>query len=110
VPAVPTGISDPAAVERLARLVTQPFRRIDVWAEAVAADKQTLERLGAAFERARLDELSTSGYEQAPASAQTGDLDEATRDELYEKAKEADIPGRSQMNKEDLREALREQT
>lgn len=74
-----------------------------------ATDKQTLERLGAAFERARLDELSTSGYEQAPASTQTDDLDEATRDELYEKAKEADIPGRSQMNKDDLREALREQ-
>jgi len=74
-----------------------------------AADKQTLERLGAAFERARLDELSTSGYEQAPVSGQPDDLDEATRDELYEKAKEAEIPGRSQMTKDDLREALRDQ-
>ena len=69
-----------------------------------ATDKQTLERLGAAFERARLDELSSSGYEQPPA----GDLDEATRDELYEKAREAGIPGRSTMTKDDLREALRD--
>jgi hemerythrin superfamily protein len=38
-----------------------------------------------------------------------GGLAEATRDELYEKAREADIPGRSRMNKDDLIEALREQ-
>jgi hemerythrin-like domain-containing protein len=76
-----------------------------------ATDKKTLDRLGAAFERARLDELSTSGYEQAPetAEADADDLADATRDELYEKAQKASIPGRSHMKKEELIEALREQ-
>jgi hemerythrin-like domain-containing protein len=76
-----------------------------------ATDKETLARLGAAFERARLDELSTSGYEQAPETAQAGadDLADATRDELYEKAQKASIPGRSRMNKEQLIEALRQE-
>src|SRR5699024_11105222 len=32
--------------------------------------------------------------------------DGATRDELYEQAKEADVPGRSTMTKDDLAEAL----
>jgi hemerythrin superfamily protein len=76
-----------------------------------ATDKKTLDRLGAAFERARLDELSASGYEQAPGSDQSDseDLAGATRDELYEKAQKASIAGRSHMKKEDLIEALREQ-
>jgi hemerythrin superfamily protein len=76
-----------------------------------AADQKTLDRLGAAFEQTRLDELSTSGYEQAPGTTRLGteDLAEATRDELYEKAQKASIPGRSHMTKEDLIEALREQ-
>jgi hemerythrin superfamily protein len=76
-----------------------------------ASDKKTLDRLGAEFERARLDELSTGGYEAAPGSTESGaddDLTEATRDELYEKAQKASIPGRSKMTKEDLIEALRE--
>jgi hemerythrin superfamily protein len=73
-----------------------------------AADKHTLERLGLAFERTRIDELSTSGYEDAPESAAGDNLGDATREELYEKAKKADIPGRSHMNKDDLIEALRE--
>jgi hemerythrin superfamily protein len=79
---------------------------------AKAAGKKTLDQLGAAFERARLDELSTSGYEQqTPGSTEldTDHLAEATRDELYEKAKKADVPGRSHMTKDDLINALREQ-
>ncbi|MEU4564045.1 Rho termination factor N-terminal domain-containing protein [Actinoplanes sp. NPDC023936] len=68
-------------------------------------------RLGAAFELIRLDELNPGGYEQAAESLppRTGDLAEATRDELYRKAQKADIPGRSHMNKDQLIEALREQ-
>jgi hypothetical protein len=38
-----------------------------------------------------------------------GDLEAATRDELYEMAKEADIPGRSSMRKAELADALREE-
>jgi hemerythrin superfamily protein len=75
-----------------------------------AVDKKTLNRLGVAFEQARSDALSAAGYQQAPQAVDAGtdDLADATREELYEKAKEADIPGRSQLNKEGLIEALRE--
>jgi hypothetical protein len=37
------------------------------------------------------------------------DLEELSRDELYQRAQEEDIPGRSQMNKEELKEALQKQ-
>lgn len=78
---------------------------------AKAADKKTLNRLGVAFERARLDELSASGYEQAPefAPSRADGVADATREELYEKAKKAGIPGRSQMNKDELIQALRDE-
>jgi DNA end-binding protein Ku len=41
-----------------------------------------------------------------PAGA-GGDLDELSKNELYDRAKQADIPGRSQMSREELLEALR---
>jgi hemerythrin superfamily protein len=84
-----------------------------------AVDAATLERLGQAFAAARARELATAGIEEPTdsASSESGaagpsadDIDNATRDELYEMAKEADIPGRSQMKKDELSEALREQT
>ena len=37
------------------------------------------------------------------------DLDELSKDELYQRAQEKDVPGRSQMNKEELKEALQKQ-
>jgi hemerythrin-like domain-containing protein len=37
------------------------------------------------------------------------DLTDATKQELYDRAKEADIPGRSKMNKDELAQALSEQ-
>jgi hemerythrin superfamily protein len=73
-------------------------------------DKKTREKLGAAFERARLDELGTTGHEDPPSASPRHDgedLASATRDELYEKARDADIPGRSGMTKDDLIAALR---
>ncbi len=43
-----------------------------------------------------------------PASSESdGQLDELTKEELYEKAKRADVPGRSQMSREELIDALR---
>jgi hemerythrin-like domain-containing protein len=39
----------------------------------------------------------------------TSDLTDATKQELYDRAKDADIPGRSKMNKEELAQALSEQ-
>jgi hypothetical protein len=64
-----------------------------------AVDGPGLERLGEAFERSRAKMLHASGH----------GLAEATREELYELAKEADIRGRSGMSKQELVEALRTQ-
>jgi hemerythrin superfamily protein len=63
-----------------------------------AVDETTLETLGAAFERVRAELLEPVA---PPATAH-----DATREELYEMAKEADILGRSSMNKQELAEAL----
>ncbi len=41
------------------------------------------------------------------APSRDGDLDDLSRDELYERAKELDIPGRSRMSKEELMRAIR---
>ena len=68
--------------------------------------------------RQRLLALGRSGVETAARVAEgardtvTGlvdrrPLEELTREELYERAKAADIPGRSAMSKEQLIEALR---
>jgi hemerythrin superfamily protein len=65
-----------------------------------AVDEETLLRIGMAFEEARQGLLG----EPEPADPLTG----ATRDELYERAKAADIPGRSGMTKDELAQALRD--
>jgi DNA end-binding protein Ku len=44
--------------------------------------------------------------EAAPKEAGGDDLDDLSRDELYERAQEADVPGRSSMTKTELIEAL----
>jgi hemerythrin superfamily protein len=82
-----------------------------------AVDRETLLRLGDAFAKARRNELALVGF--APPtkanltttgpSAESTDLDTATRDELYEMAKKADIPRRSTMTKDELSQALQEQ-
>jgi len=43
------------------------------------------------------------------ARAKSGDFDQLSREELYQRAQEEDIPGRSQMNKEELKQALQNQ-
>ncbi|HEV7536115.1 MAG TPA: YrzE family protein [Acidimicrobiia bacterium] len=43
------------------------------------------------------------------ARAKSDDLDELSREELYQRAQEEDIAGRSQMNKEELKQALQNQ-
>jgi hypothetical protein len=47
-----------------------------------------------------------NGHDKRPATA---DLDELNKEELYELAQENDIPGRSQMNKDELKKALQKQ-
>jgi DNA end-binding protein Ku len=49
---------------------------------------------------------AAQGRRTAPAGG-NGDLDDLSKGELYERAKEADIPGRSQMSREQLLDALR---
>lgn len=98
-----------------------------------AVDPPTLKRLGDAFERARREELTNAGLGGAKIEtamsdamldpemtvatvdelaaekpADTPELAEATRDELYQMARDADIPGRSSMTKSELAEALQE--
>jgi hemerythrin superfamily protein len=80
-----------------------------------SVDRSTLEELGAAFEQRRAELLTAAGLDatvgvggQAPAGG--SDMPEAdmTKAELYEQAKEAGVPGRSQMSKDELSRALRE--
>jgi DNA end-binding protein Ku len=44
---------------------------------------------------------------RAPGRSSNGDLESRSKDELYKLAQDADIPGRSDMTKEELVEALR---
>ncbi|GAA2304832.1 hypothetical protein GCM10010149_63160 [Nonomuraea roseoviolacea subsp. roseoviolacea] len=68
------------------------------------ADAKELERLGAAFQKRRDEELAALTGGSGAGSSSDG---EATKAELYKEAQKADIPGRSQMDKEELEEALR---
>jgi hypothetical protein len=82
-----------------------------------AVDAATLRRLEAAFAKERAQELKNAGN-AAPEQSQEGDsvdtaeddrFASATRDELYEMAKKADVPGRSSMTKDELADALGKQ-
>jgi hemerythrin superfamily protein len=61
-------------------------------------------------EKASRDELAQMGqrFEQVTTGGSTGGAsgDEPTRDELYQKAKEQDVPGRSSMTKDELKDAV----
>ena len=91
-----------------------------------AVDTATLRKLGTAFEQTRttlVAELTaTAGSKpkarggtptrrtatKRPTAAKRQPAPDATRDELYELAKNADIPGRSSMTKQELADALRQ--
>ncbi|MEV0620760.1 hypothetical protein AB0I81_46065 [Nonomuraea sp. NPDC050404] len=62
-----------------------------------SADTKELERLGRAFQQRRAEELTALGSPTEP-----------TRAELYEQARRTEVPGRSQMGKEELAQALQE--
>lgn len=62
-----------------------------------------LDQIGAQVEQ-RKQELMASGGGAVSGAATT----EMTKQELYEEAKAADIPGRSQMNKDELAQAVQE--
>ncbi|HEU4425112.1 MAG TPA: hemerythrin domain-containing protein [Pilimelia sp.] len=86
---------------------------------ATKVDAARLEKLGEAFEQRRLEILRSHGIDDKAVGSggpamrmdqarpgRSADTEQMTRDELYEKAKEADIPGRSQMNKDELAKAV----
>jgi hypothetical protein len=87
-----------------------------------AVDQGTLRKLGEAFQRERdtiLAELTSAAVRKPPVrkpvtrsgggkpTKRSQPPADATRDELYDLAKKADIRGRSTMNKRELSEALR---
>jgi hypothetical protein len=63
-----------------------------------------------AAHRTRLLNAVGRTAESADAGARPHDLDDLTKDELYQRAQEADIPGRSEMSKDELIAALRRQS
>ncbi|MDR8410876.1 hemerythrin domain-containing protein [Nonomuraea sp. 3-1Str] len=78
------------------------------------ADARKLEELGAAFKQRRQEELTaltkaagTSNGSKGGSKAGSKDGAEPTKAELYKEAQKADLPGRSQMDKEELEQALR---
>ncbi|MEV0583637.1 hemerythrin domain-containing protein [Nonomuraea sp. NPDC050310] len=99
--------TDPASPEfdgRLAELIEAVTHHVEeeeseiLPALAKSMSKEGLERLGKAFkEREEEELLALRGHAAAP-----------TKEELYEQAKEQDLPGRSQMTKEELAKALGE--
>lgn len=76
-------------------------------------DQQTLDRLGAKAMQAKqqlLQEMSgRMGAAQGGQGSGSTVEGELTKEELYQKAKEQDIDGRSKMDKEELQEAVGEQ-
>lgn len=86
---------------------------------ALGAEVDLRERLETSYERPaaavtraereetrRDDDGNGNGHGGEPVDV---DVDAMTKDELYHRAQEADIPGRSQMTKEELAEALQKQ-
>jgi hypothetical protein len=57
--------------------------------------------------RDALNRLRNLGSYGGDRSERPGSLEDLTRDELYARAQEAEIPGRSEMSKDELVEALR---
>ncbi|HWH00113.1 MAG TPA: hemerythrin domain-containing protein [Pilimelia sp.] len=88
---------------------------------AEAVDQTRLEELGRAFEERRISILEAHGVDDKAVgsgaaamkfavgeTAGRADVSGMTREELYQKAQDADIPGRSQMTKEELARAVTE--
>jgi hemerythrin superfamily protein len=61
------------------------------------------EQMGLLFAERTRDDGSSAPSEQSGSGDATESM---TRDELYEKAKEQDVPGRSSMTKDELRDAV----
>ena len=79
---------------------------LPVLTEQASAEER--EELGTRFAEVTGHQLEDDAERGGGSSAGSSDGDGATRDELYEQAKEKDIPGRSTMSKDELAEAVDE--
>jgi hypothetical protein len=96
------------AVEELVPGIQPPRRR---WAPARTAAKGLLAASAVAAAAAAVSRSplqGRAGGKGAPSGAGNGEVDltEKTKEELYELAKDADIPGRSTMTKAELADAI----
>jgi DNA end-binding protein Ku len=97
--------------ERLLKLVRRKVRSGD---DVVEIEPEDDEELGSdVIDLMERLQRSLSGSRQPPRSgngkpAEQDDLDDRSKAELYERAKDLDIPGRSAMSKEELVEAIRD--
>lgn len=76
---------------------------------AIDAELDIRERMEASNERLEPTEAARRDDSNGHRADDVVELDSLNKDELYQLAQEGDIPGRSQMTKEQLAEALREQ-
>ena len=67
---------------------------------------EALRREGASKQKAA--RIANAGDSASRKGGESSPYEEWTKDELYERAKELDIEGRSSMNKQDLINALRQ--
>ncbi|MGN9911514.1 hemerythrin domain-containing protein [Phytohabitans sp. LJ34] len=74
---------------------------------AESVDQARLVQLGADFEERRMAVLTEHGF--GDAGTRSEGSEDLTRDELYERAKAADVPGRSSMTKQELADAVRDE-
>ena len=56
---------------------------------------------------ARVQGVTDAGRKRLPGLRSNPDLEDLTKEELYHRAQDADIPGRSEMSKDELIAALR---
>jgi hemerythrin superfamily protein len=70
------------------------------------ASDEEREELGARFAEVTGHQLEDEADRRSSGGGKGPDGDGVTREELYEQAKEKDIPGRSSMSKDELAEAL----
>lgn len=68
-----------------------------------ALDEQTLQQLGEQATRTKQQLMQQAGQSATQGSTVEGEL---TKEELYQKAKEQDVEGRSTMNKAELEQAV----
>ena len=87
----------------------------EAWSEMRKGASDQLDDLGRQVEQ-RKQELMAAMQDDAETGTATEvrgragvDLEDKTRDELYEMAKDADIEGRSSMKKDELKQALADQ-